>query len=68
MSLTVRSRQKTHPVDAWLLRRLAKWVLEITEPDTAKRQAAMSWACFSSGRRRWRESIFPAFSTKAQPT
>ena len=35
MSLTVRSRQKTHPVDAWLLRRLAKWVLEITEPGTA---------------------------------
>jgi len=32
MSLTVRSRQKNLPVDAWLLRRLAKWVLEITEP------------------------------------
>lgn len=32
MSLTVRSRQKTHLVDAWQLRRLAKWALEASEP------------------------------------
>ncbi|MDP7050139.1 MAG: rRNA maturation RNase YbeY [Verrucomicrobiota bacterium] len=32
MSLTVRSRQASHPVDAWLLRRLAKWALAETEP------------------------------------
>jgi len=37
MSLTVRSRQKTHRVDAWLLRRLAKWTLDITEPDAEHR-------------------------------
>ena len=34
MSLTVRSRQKTHPVDAWMIRRLAKWALSVTEPGT----------------------------------
>ncbi len=34
MSLTVRSRQKTHPVDAWIIRRLAKWALSVTEPGT----------------------------------
>ena len=33
MSLTVRSRQKSHLIDSWMVRRLAKWVLEITEPD-----------------------------------
>ena len=32
MPLTVRSRQASHPVDAWLLRRLAKWSLVETEP------------------------------------
>ena len=32
MPLTVRSRQKSHPVDAWLLRRLAKWTLAETGP------------------------------------
>ncbi|MEC8973241.1 MAG: rRNA maturation RNase YbeY [Verrucomicrobiota bacterium] len=32
MSLTVRSRQSSHPVDAWRLRRLAKWALAETEP------------------------------------
>ena len=32
MPLTVRSRQASHPVDAWLLRRLAKWALAETEP------------------------------------
>ena len=37
MSLTVRSSQKTHRVDAWLLRRLAKWTLDITEPDAEHR-------------------------------
>ena len=49
MSLTVRSRQKTHPVDAWLLRRLAKWVLEITEPDTAKRPSGHELGVFLVG-------------------
>ena len=32
MPLTVRSRQTSHPVDAWRLRRLAKWALAGTEP------------------------------------
>ena len=32
MPLTIRSRQKTHPADPWLLRRLAKWALAETEP------------------------------------
>tara|TARA_B100001250_G_C19757036_1_gene770615 strand:- start:952 stop:1503 length:552 start_codon:yes stop_codon:yes gene_type:complete len=32
MSLTVRSRQKSHLIDSWMVRRLAKWTLEITEP------------------------------------
>ena len=32
MPLTVRNRQKCHPVDAWLLRRLVKWALAETEP------------------------------------
>ena len=31
MPLTIRSRQKAHPADAWLLRRLAKWALAETE-------------------------------------
>jgi len=31
MLLTIRSRQKSHTVDAWLLRRLAKWALAETE-------------------------------------
>ncbi|HJN90911.1 MAG TPA: rRNA maturation RNase YbeY [Verrucomicrobiota bacterium] len=31
MPLTIRSRQKSHSADAWLLRRLAKWVLVETE-------------------------------------
>ncbi len=33
MSLTVRSRQKSHLIDSSMVRRLAKWTLEITEPD-----------------------------------
>ena len=49
MSLTVRSRQKTHPVDVRLLRRLAKWVLEITEPDTAKRPSGHELGVFLVG-------------------
>ena len=32
MPLTVRSRQTSHPVDAWRLRRLVKWALAGTEP------------------------------------
>tara|TARA_B100001142_G_scaffold79841_1_gene80559 strand:+ start:399 stop:899 length:501 start_codon:yes stop_codon:yes gene_type:complete len=32
MSLLVRSRQKTHLIDSWMVRRLAKWALEMTEP------------------------------------
>ena len=39
MSLNVRSRQKTHPVDAWLLRRLANWALGTTEPGTAPKSS-----------------------------
>ena len=35
MSLTVRSRQASHPVDAWRLRRLAKWALAETDPGKA---------------------------------
>jgi len=35
MSLTVRSRQSSHPVDAWRLRRLAKWVLAESDPGKA---------------------------------
>ena len=35
MPLTIRSRQKAHPADAWLLRRLAKWALAETEPGQA---------------------------------
>ena len=35
MPLTVRSRQKSHPADAWLLRRLVKWTLAETGPDQA---------------------------------
>ena len=35
MPLTVRSRQKSHPADAWLLRRLAKWTLAETGPGQA---------------------------------
>jgi probable rRNA maturation factor len=31
MPLTIRSRQKSHPADVWLLRRLAKWTLAETE-------------------------------------
>ena len=31
MPLTIRSRQKSHPADVWLLRRLAKWTLAKTE-------------------------------------
>ena len=49
MSLTVRSRQKTHLVNVWLLRRLAKWVLEITEPDTAKRPSGHELGVFLVG-------------------
>ena len=32
MSLTVRSRQKSYLIDSWMVRRLAKWILEKTEP------------------------------------
>ena len=32
MPLNIRSRQKSHPTDAWLLRRLAKWALAETGP------------------------------------
>ena len=32
MPLTIRSRQKGHSADVWLLRRLAKWALAETEP------------------------------------
>ena len=35
MPLNIRSRQKSHPTDAWLLRRLAKWALAETEPGQA---------------------------------
>ena len=35
MPLTVRSHQKSHPADAWLLRRLAKWTLAETGPGQA---------------------------------
>ena len=49
MSLTVRSRQKTHLVDAWLLRRLAKWVLEITEPDTPQAASGHELGVFLVG-------------------
>ena len=35
MSLTVRSRQASHPVDVWRLRRLAKWTLAETDPGQA---------------------------------
>ena len=34
MSLTVRSRQSSHPVDVWRLRRLVKWAL--AESDSGK--------------------------------
>ena len=33
MSLSVRSRQKSYLIDPWLVRRIAKWVLDITEPN-----------------------------------
>ena len=32
MSLLVRSRQKAYLIDSWMVRRLAKWALEMTEP------------------------------------
>ena len=40
MPLTIRSRQKSHPADAWLLRRLAKWTLAETEPGQAVEPAS----------------------------
>ena len=49
MSLTVRSRQKTHRVDAWLLRRLAKWTLDITEPAAEHRPRGYELGVFIVG-------------------
>ncbi len=40
MPLTIRSRQKSHPADSWLLRRLAKWALAETEPGQALEPAS----------------------------